>query len=822
MALKNKYQRQKQQYSIDGGMVWNDVSPANYRRGALIEAGSDDCNTVEWIEVYGSWFCIMDTEIIRWVQTETTVCENYDLYYIEEEEISRDGGETWESTGNTRTGQVADYDSEECTEGVDFSGQYFTIEYLEEGYFNPYSLYNFYLSFDNGETWNLGIDYGQSELIHLDKGDKVLVKREYTLHESVYSAEIGDYIEQEWNYMMDSNQLSVATGGWGKPTVPETKSHYNYKIYGNVGSLSYGDDFRNIDYTDKYFKSAEQIATCTSAYNLYIPQYREINGYMMFASPNAYNYLIKAPKTIQSSGGGVYLKRMFSGCTNLIKAPQLPDTVLKDNCYEEMFYKCTSLVDAPALPATTLTVRCYSNMFQRCTSLVTAPVLPATEGVQYAYNAMFDGCTSLTSITCYLKSLGSPRGYIAGNGWANGVPTEGTFNYNPANTDWEIYDNSCGVPYQWAFVEATPYMEEWREVSTICIDTDKYSIQVRYVQMTENGEWCETPSTREVLIESGSSDCSDFDTQYLTFKALENGTFTFTGTHYASGTSAYNKLSYSLDNGMNWTELASGTASPTVTAGNKIMWKGECITTSNGIGKFSSTGRFDVEGNVMSLLYANNFVGQNDLTGVNAAFYYLFNDDGYTNIVKIVNSENLVLPATTLSQYCYYGMFKGCTTLVSAPHQLPATTLTNYCYSNMFSNCTSLVTAPELPATTLASNCYGDMFSGCTSLVNAPELVATTLTNYCYDGMFSGCTSLTTAPELPATTLAQACYRFMFYDCTSLNYIKMLATDTSAIQCLNSWVSNVPSGGTFVKAASMTTLPTGINGIPSGWTVQDA
>ena len=40
MALKNKYQREKQQYTYDSGRTWIDVSPANYRRGRLIEAGS--------------------------------------------------------------------------------------------------------------------------------------------------------------------------------------------------------------------------------------------------------------------------------------------------------------------------------------------------------------------------------------------------------------------------------------------------------------------------------------------------------------------------------------------------------------------------------------------------------------------------------------------------------------------------------------------------------------------------------------------------------------------------------------------------------------
>ena len=176
------------------------------------------------------------------------------------------------------------------------------------------------------------------------------------------------------------------------------------------------------------------------------------------------------------------------------------------------------------------------------------------------------------------------------------------------------------------------------------------------------------------------------------------------------------------------------------------------------------------------------------------------------------------LPATTLADCCYDSMFYGCTSLTTAP-ELPATTLAYRCYKSMFSGCTNLTTAPALPATTLANYCYQYMFSGCTSLTAAPALPATTLTNWCYNNMFYGCTSLTTAPELPATTLASGCYERMFYNCINLNYIKMLATDISATKCLYYWVRNVASTGTFVKNPDMTTLSTGENGIPSGWTV---
>lgn len=145
-----------------------------------------------------------------------------------------------------------------------------------------------------------------------------------------------------------------------------------------------------------------------------------------------------------------------------------------------------------------------------------------------------------------------------------------------------------------------------------------------------------------------------------------------------------------------------------------------------------------------------------------------------------------------------------------------------YCGNYMFSDCASLTTAPELPATTLAEYCYYSMFRICTSLTIAPELPATTLAKSCYIYMFNGCTSLTAAPELPATTLERECYAYMFYKCAKLNYIKCLATDKSALKSTYNWVSGIASIGTFIKHPNMNNWATGVNGIPSGWTVENA
>ena len=370
--------------------------------------------------------------------------------------------------------------------------------------------------------------------------------------------------------------------------------------------------------------------------------------------------------------------------------------------------------------------------------------------------------------------------------------------------------------------------------------------------------------------------------EYLTFVALENGTISFDISN-SIGTDKITSISYSTDNGANWTTTENRndkqenlSITVKVNKGDKILWKGDAKTlgfyVNDKVGFagsfFSSTAKFDAAGNVMSLIYGDEY--KNKIT-IEKEYTFCFLFRGYNSVKTcgIVNAKNLSLPATTLASNCYLGMFGGCTNLVTAPTlpattlasgcyaymfdgctslvtapELPAETLANYCYSCMFLSCTSLTTAPNLPATTLAEYCYDSMFEGCTSLTTAPELPATTLAEYCYLGMFNGCTklktapelpatkladgcyydmfrgctSLTTAPVLPATTLTLSCYSHMFYGCKNLNYIKCLATDKSAIECTNSWVSSVASSGTFVKnsAASWTT---GDDGIPTGWTV---
>ena len=343
----------------------------------------------------------------------------------------------------------------------------------------------------------------------------------------------------------------------------------------------------------------------------------------------------------------------------------------------------------------------------------------------------------------------------------------------------------------------------------------------------------------------------------LTFEAVEAGTINIINPNGL--TIEYNK------NNTGWTSSSADPISIAVAANDVVAFRGNnsCYWASGDSGetptRFTATNPCYVYGNVMSLVHDNDFATNYTLND-SEALAYLFAaptdeefkfygnnttlqnhpskdivlpasavpDDGY--MYMFAGCQGLTrapqLPATTIGMGSYHQMFADCIGLVTVPEELPATTLSMSCYDNMFFGCTSIEVAPSLPATTLANGCYMGMFTGCTSLTTAPALPATTLAEDCYHRMFEGCTSLTKAPDLPAATLFGQVYGGMFDGCTSLNYVKCLATDlgenVGVYASVADWLNNVSPTGTFVKHPDMANWPTGtIDGIPSGWTVED-
>ena len=288
------------------------------------------------------------------------------------------------------------------------------------------------------------------------------------------------------------------------------------------------------------------------------------------------------------------------------------------------------------------------------------------------------------------------------------------------------------------------------------------------------GHW-EKPTPNPITPGGGSSSDETTPTMKatpLTLEAITAGTIVVNNPQAG--------MQYSLNGGA---KQAVTTDAITVAIGDKVQFygNGTSITayysndyTDNDTKITGGTAEVKVYGNIMSLVDETGFAANTTLPAEQTFRALFMNNDNLKDV------SGLLLPAETLTNYCYDSMFQGCTALTAAPAELPATSLANSCYRNMFFGCTSLTTAPALSATELAEFCYASMFYNCSSLTTAPALPVTELKGKCYISMFCGCSSLTTAPKLPATTLAQECYASMFNGCSSLTtaYVKAAYTTT--------------------------------------------
>lgn len=525
---------------------------------------------------------------------------------------------------------------------------------------------------------------------------------------------------RDGNYTIPCDSSSAVTNG-------DVRTEIAPFTYRNIVEVNIGECVTTIDET-AFYDCTHMLRVNSNTDGTYnIPSGITSIDDRGFDSCSALVHL-SLPDTLTTIGGDC-----FKNCRSLV-ALDIPDSVTSIG--NRAFAGCTSLASLEiGSGLTTIPTDCFLG----CTSLITVDV---PSNVTTISESAFRSCTALSSVT-----ISSAITNIGDTAFANDSRLESV-------TVWATTPPTLGNN---AFYKSQVLAD--LTIYVPCESVDAYKAATNW-------------SSYASKIQAISGTCHDYSKDYLTFIAKEKVSFAF---HFAT---VPTPLWYSI-NGGSWVQLnnQSREYTQTVNAGDIIQWRGTLTpdgdtSSSYGIGRFISynennqagKGRYSVEGNIMSLMYNNNFDDKTSLSGQNKAFTYLFSGN-----TELEDAENLVLPATTLSTGCY---------------------------SHMFQGCTSLTSTPVLPAETLAISCYSSMFYGCSSLA--------------------------TAPYLPATTLASSCYSYMFKGCTSLSKITCLATDISATSCTSYWVENVSQTGTFVKASSMNSWTTGVNGIPSGWTVQDA
>lgn len=795
-----KYSVEYQMVS-DDGKTWS--ATTNARFGQIIEIDSDDCGG--------------NDIVYEWREGDGTICSNGDLYTIEEQYKSTDGGIRWTKTGAIRIASFIESDSAQCGEEGSGVTMYKWIESSASTICignDLYSLSYRYVSYDNGLSWTMTGEYRTGNLIETS------------------SRQCSDSESGETIYKWEDSEETMCDG-----------TSLYYKAY------EYQSTDEGVTWTRTGEYRAGTLIALNSPQCTTQPIYKwESNGETMCYNGDLYDV---EERWVSYDNGETWNLAGMSRRGDLIESGS---TQCAGCVFETRWISTTDTAD---------TICDGTNLYFK------------------AYEWWSDDCWETSARTDNME-------YRIGD-----LYEEDAYECGHKDERWTYVDEVCdeNLPSGASTGTTDPdALYKWEtDGSVICDGYNAYEAEYEYISHDSGTTWSRTGEERAGdLIEHDSLACGyNQYYDYFTFNVTHFGTILFTSFRTA------NTISYSTDYGETWSEPSS-TIAISAQSGDTIKFKGTMIP-DYGIGTFSgSTAYFDVKGNVLSLLYGDEYDDQT--TMYNKSFMYLLSD------TNVVNAETLALP-TTLSEGCYFCMFSGCTSLVTPPElqataltegcyhemfegctsltqapSLPATALTEWCYTSMFWGCTSLTQAPELPATRLAQYCYMSMFYGCTSLetmprlralnlepycyhqmfyecnslrtaaelpatrlaehcydgmffecynlVNAPTILpATTLQPYCYYQMFNGCYLLETAPELPATALTEGCYMEMFVWCGDLRYIKMLATRITATDCLTDWVLYAgESWGegmcTFVKKSNAN-LPSGSSGIPEGWIIEN-
>ena len=488
-------------------------------------------------------------------------------------------------------------------------------------------------------------------------------------------------------------------------------------------------------------------------------------------------------------------------------------------------------------------------MFSGCTSLTEAPELPATKLAEMCYLEMFKGCTNLNYIKVGVLTL--DNNFDATKDWVDGIDGKGTFIF-PCGSKYDKHGAS-EVPTNFTIVSSpivvfeNPDGEELYRDTIGCDVLPVYRGKTpTYGEKTDFKGWNpeltihDTPGV--YYYKAVYDDVAPEENNWLCFTAEQAGS----SVRYLNGADNKPNVEYSLD-GKDWLDWPAQTAITLERIGDKVYVRGnnpdgfshEDLSANISdlldikCSYFQMKGSIAASGSVMSLIDGK---GVTTTIPCEYCFNRLFYQCGALTTPPVLPATELAsgcyngmffqtgiketpkLPATKLADNCYMNMFGYCSNLTVAP-ELPATTLEESCYTNMLAG-TNITEAPKLPATEMKRYCYSNMFAYCEKLTKAPELPATVLDEYCYWQMFIGCVSLKEAPELPASKLVANCYQAMFKGCTSLNYIKVgVMSLKNNFDATTDWVDGINGDGLFIFPCGSKYDVHGKSQVPTNFTI---
>ena len=634
----------------------NGVAQEEYKQGELIS--EDEYDTIEECNE-GNENPDKDIEgfIYQWVAvTDSFVCDGYDKYQEEKEQRSSDNGATWQDTGNTRQGSLIQHNSTDCGY-IEYQYRWVVVEneYICNNY-DKYEKEKQQRSTD-GVIWSDTGYTRQGSLIQHNSTDCGYIEYEYR-----WVVAIGQYICVGYDKYQKEKEQRSANGGVTWVDTGLTRRGTLIERNSTDCGVSYTEFDCGIYF--RYFNENDRLFVDNDAARFYVVKtlVNDFNGYIKVNF--RFDILKDMPNFdwVVRDVNNVLVASHYIG--NVVEGQVINDSFELPCGYYNFLYVVNHWYDGD------VETYAMSRLTKVCNDCVIPPI----------YRWVVDENDYMCADGNKYHKEKEQISYDNGNTWEDmGYVRQGTL--------IEAKSADCGYRFRWVTVDGQ-YQ---------CDGYDKYSVEKKQESIDGGSTWTDaTPLQTRTgsLIEEDSEDCgyvpptpSPYETQYLTIESQsDNNSITFRNVGGASD--MRRTIQVSTDGGTTWVNKVSST-SPTVLAtlntGDKLLLKGTNASYGSSTKRnvISSSDSITIYGNIMSLIYGDNFTNETELEA-NYTFEGLFLNN--TNLLSV---ENLVLPATTLYNWCYRNMFNGCTSITTAP-VLPATTLTVGCYQNMFYGCTSL------------------------------------------------------------------------------------------------------------------------------------
>ena len=529
----DKYENSIKQVTYNSGTTWQNVSPAEYSATTLIEANSYDCG-----------YRTRTT-------SSATYCDGDDMYVDVYDQVSEDGGTTWQTTATTKTLVEAG--------GCAIEPQYRTLTTATTCVgVDKHTLEEYQVSYDEGETWTTT---GTSATTLIESNSYDCGYRSRTVSTGVTCVGVDKHYLDEFQVSEDSGSTWTTVSSTTGSLIEAYSYDCGYRTRETSGSAYCNGTTKYIDVYSEYSEDGGQTWQTASTTPTLIEEHSFDCGYRTRTVSTGTTCVGNDKHSLDE-----FQVSEDSG-TTWTTVSSTTGSLIESNSYD-CGYRTRTLNTA----TTCVNVDKYT-----------------LEEYQVSTDSGSTWTTTGTSATTLIEAKSYDCGYR--------TRTTSSATYcDSTNKMVDVYDQvSEDSGTTWTTTATTPtlleehsydcgYRTRTLNTATTCVNVDKYTLEEYQVSTDSGSTWTTTGTSATTLIEANSYDCG-------------YRTRTTSSATYCDGDDLYVDVydQVSTDSGSTWTTTATtktlveagACASPTpsslkfkITHADSSVSSGECDATS--------------------------------------------------------------------------------------------------------------------------------------------------------------------------------------------------------------------------------------------------